>query len=115
MSMNVVYVYGTLRTGRRDELVEIKGAMYDLGSFPGVKLYDGCNTVVKCERLVVDDEKLAGFDRYEGYRENDPEHSLYIRRPILDGYIYEYNHDVKPERLIEHGDWLNHIAAEEMA
>ncbi len=108
MAEHIIYVYGTLRTRKAAELVEIQGSLYDLGWFPGVKLYDGCNTVVKCERRVVDDEQLAKFDRYEGFREESPESSFFVRTPVLDGEIYVYNHQVDPNRLIPSGDWLQY-------
>lgn len=107
MKKHVIYVYGTLRTGSKSAtMVEIPGAMYDLGWYPGIKLCEGCNTVVKCERIVVDDEKLAELDAYEGYRPENPDYSLYLRVPVLDGEIYVYNHDVNPDSLIPDGDWL---------
>jgi len=115
MALHTLYVYGTLRSrdvGNAD-FHWIKGALYNLGSFPGLKLYEGCNSEVKCEKIVVDDEKLAALDRYEGYREDSPETSLYLRVPILDGWVYTYNHEVDPKSLISSGDWFNRETEEE--
>jgi len=99
---HIIYCYGTLRpfTG---ETYEVPGRMYDLGSFPGVKL--GGDSVVTCEKIVVDDEKLESLDRYEGYYEDNHESSLYLRKEYEDGFIYEYNHDVDESRRIEDGVW----------
>lgn len=101
--MTVLYVYGTLRTGKAAAQI-LKGKMYDLGWFPGVIL-GGPDDIV-AERIEVND--ISRIDRYEGYREDDPEGSLYIRVPFKDGYIYEYNRGVEEEPVIESGDWLEH-------
>jgi gamma-glutamylcyclotransferase (GGCT)/AIG2-like uncharacterized protein YtfP len=101
--MTVLYVYGTLRTGKAEAQI-LKGKMYDLGWFPGVILGGPDDVVV--ERIEVDD--LQRIDRYEGYREDDPEGSLYIRVPYKDGYIYEYNRSVANDFVIASGDWLEY-------
>jgi hypothetical protein len=46
------------------------------------------------------------FDRYEGYDPNDPDGSLYIRRPYEDGWIYEFNRHPPPDKVVQSGDWL---------
>ena len=99
----IIYVYGTLRPGN-SEIVKVKGNLYDLGWFPGIKL--GGNNEVVCERIEVED--LAAVDRYEGYFPDDLDASLYIRRPFLDGYIYEFARDVNPVKQVLSGDWLDY-------
>lgn len=101
--MTVLYVYGTLRPGNT-EPITVAGTMYDLGPFPGVVLGGGNKVVV--ERTEV--ESIAACDRYEGYYEDDPEGSLYIRVPFEDGWIYEFNRHVDPKKVVESGDWLEH-------
>lgn len=100
---NILYVYGTLRPGRGN-VVRVKGQLFDLGWFPGIKL-DLPGEVV-CEKIEVDD--WSAVDRYEGYYPEDHEHSLYIRRPYGDGFIYEFNRDVNPVKLVQGGDWLDY-------
>lgn len=109
MGTHVLYVYGTLRTGK-GPTVRIPGVMYDLGWFPGVKLDRSTNVgpTFVAERIEVSDDRLKRFDKYEGYRPDDPEGSLYVRVPVLDGWIYEYNRPVAGNLVIEDGDWLRY-------
>ena len=97
---HVLYVYGTLRSG--GPTIRINATMYNLGWFPGIIL--GGTDEVTVERVEVDD--LSNLDRYEGYHENDPEGSLFVRRPFLDGWIYEYNGPVNESKKILSGDFL---------
>jgi gamma-glutamylcyclotransferase (GGCT)/AIG2-like uncharacterized protein YtfP len=110
MKMHKVYVYGTLMTGA-GERVQVPGKLYDLGWFPGAKISTPeCGSSFVAEVREVSDGKLKEFDNYEGYYESHPEASLYIRRPYLDGWIYEYNRQPADDRLIESGDWNAHKA-----
>jgi gamma-glutamylcyclotransferase (GGCT)/AIG2-like uncharacterized protein YtfP len=97
-------VYGTLRPGL-GETVEVEGfQMFNLGWFPGVCRGDG---KITCERIeILDDAHLAVLDGYEGYREEAPEVSLYIRERVGDDFIYVYNGEPPLDRLIKSGDWL---------
>ena len=105
MKKHILYVYGTLRPGVPENRISIPGAMFSLGGCPGVKLgLDFSHHEIICERVEVD--SLDRFDRLEGYREHAPETSFYIRCPLLDGWIYEYNGRVDNRDLIESGDWL---------
>ena len=80
----------------------------NLGYYPGVIFPDSEPTTETfvAERVEVSTATLAELDRYEGYYEEAPEASLYIRRPLLDGWVYEYNHEAPPEATIPGGDWL---------
>lgn len=109
--MHKVIVYGTLRPGIPERTVRFNGKMYNLGWFPGVQL-GGTDEVIG-EVVEVDDERLAAFDHYEGYYQDNP-NSLYMRRTIvLNGephFVYEYNcedFDELSDRRILDGDWLN--------
>jgi len=106
--MNKVYVYGTLRPGKTTNVVQIPGILYKLGWFPGVKLdlEAESGSFVTCEVVEVDDEELKRLDVYEGYHMDCLDNSLFIRTPILDGFIYEFNGRVEPHDIIESGDWL---------
>lgn len=104
--MHKIFTYGTLMPNDGRERVKINGLMYDLGWFPGVKLTDyegGLNFLA--EVIEVNDERLKELDRYEGYEEDNPKYSLYIRRHYLDGWIYEYNGSCYGRPLIQSGDW----------
>jgi gamma-glutamylcyclotransferase (GGCT)/AIG2-like uncharacterized protein YtfP len=107
-----LFVYGTLRPGNTPT-VEIAGSMHNLGWFPGVKL--GGNSKFVAEVLTVDDAELGRLDSYEGYREDDPEHSLYLRVQHDGGWIYVYNSDMSDYPVIEGGDWLARQDNEEFA
>lgn len=106
--MPKVYVYGTLRPGR-SEVVDVPGELRDLGSYPGACLKaPDCGQFFKAEPVEVDDAQLKRLDHYEGYREERPELSLYLRVPYLDGWIYVYNGSMDKRPLVPDGDWLAH-------
>lgn len=105
--MNKVYVYGTLRPNN-SETVQIPGKLYDLGWFPGGRVDESSESSFTCEVIELDDEALKRTDRYEGFYEHSPEDSLFVRKPILDGWIYEYNHEVSEDRRVKSGDWFEH-------
>ncbi len=116
--MNNVLVYGTLRTGA--PTFALSGfRMYDLGSFPGVEYTGNLEDKIQVEKLVnVTDERLrSAYDCLEGYRENSPESSLYVRKEVWSGalsaptWIYVYNgfFEGHSNVLIEEGDWLKHV------
>jgi gamma-glutamylcyclotransferase (GGCT)/AIG2-like uncharacterized protein YtfP len=109
--MHQLLIYGTLRPGTAPTIT-IPGVMFNLGSFPGIRL-EGEHTFT-AEVVEVSDEILARLDRYEGYYEDAPEASLYIRRRYtdieagVDAWIYEYNSDFDPVNRVECGDWLTY-------
>ena len=104
-----VLVYGTLRPFTNTNVVRVPGHLYDLGSFPGIKLDNSSDTMVTCEVIEVTDEELARLDMYEGYRVSDPDNSLYIRRKLDWGpFIYEYNDpfgNLSEKDIVPSGDW----------
>jgi gamma-glutamylcyclotransferase (GGCT)/AIG2-like uncharacterized protein YtfP len=114
-----LFVYGTLRQGANNPCenyggkyvytTTISGAvLYDLGSFPGLKLtLDGPTTLVVGDVYEVDQSIIERLDQYEGYRPDNPENSLYIRRELPDFYVYEFN-DKWEGTLIPGGDWLEY-------
>lgn len=107
----IIYTYGTLLPPD-GEYVSIPGKMYNLGWFPGVKLIDHSDGPwFKAKAIEATPSEIEKLDSYEGYFEDRPEQSLYIRTPIfegtpLEGEIYVYNRPVSEENRIEHGDWL---------
>lgn len=115
MSKHKIFVYGTLRPGK-GEKVMIPGQIYDFGWFPGLILNEGGpDSFVTAEVIEADDEKLAQLDRYEGYYEEDPQRSLYVRQKLWDGWVYVYNKSVDKSSLVVSGDWLEYTKKEEGA
>lgn len=101
---NILYTYGTLRPGS-DHIIIAQGQMFDLGWFPAVRL-DLPGEFV-CEPTEVKD--WESVDRYEGYDPDNLKQSFYIRKPFLDGYIYEFNQDLSRYNRVVSGDWLQHM------
>ena len=118
-----ILVYGTLRKGQGAyrsfgleastdyvDNVRIEGSMYDLGSFPGIKL-DGNPDGFLCDVLdLKDPDDIQHLDAYEGYVENNPASSLYLRQTVElphfgKCFIYEYNNHVGGKPRIASGDW----------
>jgi gamma-glutamylcyclotransferase (GGCT)/AIG2-like uncharacterized protein YtfP len=84
--------------------------MYDIGAFPGVKLGGASEFVA--EVIEVDDDGLRRLDSYEGYREDDPDNSLYLRVQLPDGcWIYEFNEPLYNKPVVPSGDWLEHVGS----
>lgn len=121
MSKEIIhlFVYGTLMSKYRHALypglqyvkeASVKGTLVDLTSYPGY-LPNG-DTVIKGELLEIKDPKaLKGLDAYEGYHEDNPLNSLYIRSVTKTNegdlcYIYNYNCPLQSDRVIGSGDWM---------
>jgi len=119
-----IFVYGTLRLGHGANaamrgaqhkcVATLSGArLYHLGGFPGLRFSDDSSDVVVGDLYeVLDDSIYRRLDQYEGYRESQPETSLYLRQVTtvttpeqeqVQAYVYVYNHD--GGRLIPSGDW----------
>ena len=124
---NKILVYGTLRVGQgayfgfkldRDTrhlgTIRVPGTMYHLGGFPGIVL-DGDLEGFRADLLEITDEDavpgvLQRLDGYEGYREEAPDNSLYLRREINlpeygTAFIYEINRDMSARIRVAGGDW----------
>lgn len=117
------FVYGTLRSGNgahrgfgldhRAKFLgtyQLEGSIYHLGGYPGVKL-DGRPDGFVAELYETTDARLMEqLDSYEGYHEDNPDRSLYIRQTVErpdfgSAYIYEYNQQVGGSPRLESGDW----------
>ncbi len=128
---DLVFFYGTLMTGfdrrRRagiDHQLEfvgrgsIQAALFDLGLFPAaIPATDG---FVRGEvyRMRQPAAVLAALDEIEGYRPDDPDHSLYVRDETAvtldDGrrataWVYFYNAPLGQAPRILSGDYLDHV------
>lgn len=131
-----VFVYGTLRQGDSrnwvlpadsciaEEAYLTGCIMLDLGAFPGIiPSLDGSDDIVRGEVYKIDPEILKELDGIEGFQEDDPEYSLYLREEcnpwreqtgdvIPQGevcYTYIFNRDFDEGRIpptIESGDWF---------
>jgi len=123
-------VYGSLRKGHglsdlpeelSDLLVdggacEIKGTLYDLGDYPGLR--PGKSTVVgelyKVSDRDKDNRAFRLMDEYERYHAANKRDSLYLRQlvrlqhPDIDAWLYVFNEDVTGRPVIEHGDWVRY-------
>lgn len=118
-----VAVYGTLRLERvrrglglaglvapRGRCL-LPGRLHDLGAYPGLVL--GRDGEVAADLLaVVDEAAFERLDRYEGYRADDPDGSLFrrVRLDCLDPpvpvWCYVYNRALAGAPVIASGDWL---------
>lgn len=127
--MEYLFVYGTLLQDFKHEIrkeieehlqfiskATIKGALYDLGNYPGyVEVPDG---EVQGELYLVSeiDKVFEVLDRYEGLFDDDPE---YIRKKIavqlpggedIESWIYIFQQQLHPEhkRIID-GDYIAYV------
>jgi gamma-glutamylcyclotransferase (GGCT)/AIG2-like uncharacterized protein YtfP len=99
----------------------ISASLYALGWYPGIKFDGGGNfTIVDVFKVSQDPSMRAAIlydlDNYEGYSEQNPKNSLFVRTQTLvaleDGteilaYVYVYNYPVNRAPLVTDGDWVN--------
>jgi len=133
---DLLFVYGTLRRGERADLAKgqnsfgvsfvgedrINGKMYNIGSFPGLKIpeclnqemcdgfCESCDAIVGDVFRVREESITALLDAYEGYP------FMYDRRVVTmesgrKAWVYTYNYEVKDDSLIESGDWKDRDVA----
>ena len=126
-----VFFYGTLMAGfdrRRRAGIDtrmhfigrgwIEGALFDLGLFPAAIPSPGGR--IQGEVYQVDDDPsvMARLDEIEGYRQSEPDTSLYTRVPTtvtLDSgateqaWVYFYNAPLGRADRIPSGDYLEHL------
>lgn len=85
--------------------------LYRCGWYPGIRSNPDNREGVECELYAIKDESvMETLDTYEGYREDDPISSLFVRKEvqIVDGpvaSIYEYNYELRPDRIVASGIW----------
>jgi gamma-glutamylcyclotransferase (GGCT)/AIG2-like uncharacterized protein YtfP len=131
VASELVFFYGTLmagfdrrrRAGIDDKLRyigrgSIQGALFDLGIYPAaVPATDGR---IWGEVYEMSDAApvLAALDEIEGYRHDDPDRSLYMRKQaevaLPDGtraqaWVYFYNAPLGRAQPIASGDYLEHV------
>ena len=127
-----VFFYGTLMTpfnrpGRQRVDADmtfvglgiVRAALFDLGIYPAaVPADDGSIVRGEVYQVLNSPKVLAVLDEIEGYRPNEPEQSLYIRKLIevsLDygrvekAWVYFYNAPLGRAQRIMSGDYLEHL------
>lgn len=127
-----VFFYGTLMTpfnrpGRQRVDADmtfvglgiVRAALFDLGIYPAaVPADDGSIVRGEVYQVLNSPTVLAVLDEIEGYRPNEPEQSLYIRKLIevsLDygrvekAWVYFYNAPLGRAQRIMSGDYLEHL------
>ena len=127
--INHMFVYGTLKEGRpldrslfaetRKSVREaaITGKIYNLGSYPGIRLEGDEEVHGEVHEFRAKDMAtiLSIMDSIEGYREGrDEKQNLYNRRSVTavtkDGekvtvYVYEYGREIPEDRRLKDGVW----------
>jgi gamma-glutamylcyclotransferase (GGCT)/AIG2-like uncharacterized protein YtfP len=121
MNKQLVFVYGTLRSGSvgamsirfpNSEFVanaKVSGSLYDLGAYPGLLLNES-SSLVTGEVYEVDDETLHKLDEFEST-------SNYVRKQVeisLDAHRRTcWTYEPDPEfyslsKIITSGDWIEY-------
>lgn len=130
---NFVFFYGTLMAGfdrrRRAGIDEkltyrgrgsIKGSLFDLGLYPAA--VPAAEGLIWGEVYEMSDPAavLAALDDIEGYRQDDPDKSLYARAAaavtmpdgrVVEAWVYFYNAPLGKAPRIPSGDYLEHTKA----
>ena len=98
-------------------MAKTRGILYDVGRYPAMVSGDG--TVVG-EVYDVEPEQLKTIDLLEGYEEQDPSSSDYIRIrvPVIfddtesdEAEVYFYNRTFQGLTLIESGDYCQYLGS----
>ena len=128
---DLVFFYGTLMSGFRrpgrtrvDLALEpvghgsIQAVLFDLGIYPAAIPATNSRVVGEVHRLLHPGAVLQALDEIEGYRPEQPDASLYVRRetPVTmdDGrvepaWVYFYNAPLGGAQRIESGDYLEYL------
>lgn len=100
----------------------IHASLFDLGLYPAAVPDEQRVVWGEVYETAEPQAVLAALDEIEGYRPDDPDHSLYIRSPaevtLPDGrggvaWVYFYNAPLGHAPLIVSGDYLDHVKARE--
>lgn len=87
-----------------------KGALYDLGRYPGLK--KGDNHIEGDLYEISDDTLLAELDEYESHDNYDPSIPGFIRKPLnliepdVSAWIYFYEGNVTDKSLLKTNHWI---------
>lgn len=126
-NQDLLAVYGSLRkgfglpdlpSGLDEQLVDagpciIRGDLFDLGDYPGMKHGQG---IITGELFQIQHpDAFALLDKYERFDPSDPEGSLFVRRcirlvqPNIDAWVYLYNEEVSESSRVASGDWVAYL------
>lgn len=127
----LVFFYGTLMAGfdrrRRAGMDErlrylgrgsIHGSLFDLGLYPAAIPANEGRVWGELYEMTDPAVVLRALDEIEGYRQADPDRSLYVRSPaavtLPDGsqrtaWVYFYNAPLGQAERIPSGDYLEHV------
>ena len=124
MNKHFVFIYGTLRRGSAGSMstrfpnskfiaaAKVRGGLYDLGPYPGLRL-DDSNSLVAGGVYEVDDDLLNELDEFEAS-------SNYVRKQVeisvggqrTNCWTYEPDAEFyRFEKLIASGDWMEYARA----
>jgi gamma-glutamylcyclotransferase (GGCT)/AIG2-like uncharacterized protein YtfP len=128
---DLVFFYGTLmagfdrrrRAGIDDKLRyigrgSIQGALFDLGIYPAAVPSPDGDIWGEVYDMSDPTPVLEALDDIEGYRDDDPDRSLYMRKQVEvtlpDGtrahaWVYFYNAPLGQAQRITSGDYLEHV------
>jgi gamma-glutamylcyclotransferase (GGCT)/AIG2-like uncharacterized protein YtfP len=96
----------------------IRAALFDLGIYPAAVPASEGDVHGEVYQMADAATVLAALDDIEGYSEEDPDHSLYVRKtvPVLlesgraeDVWVYFYNAPLGGAQRISSGDYLDHV------
>jgi gamma-glutamylcyclotransferase (GGCT)/AIG2-like uncharacterized protein YtfP len=127
----LVFFYGTLMTGfdrrRRlgiDDSLRYRGrgwiqaALFDVGLYPAAVPADEGHVWGEVFELLEPAAALQSLDEIEGFRPDEPDASLYIRRQVpvtlpaderRDAWVYFYNAPLGKAPRIASGDYLEYL------
>lgn len=128
---DLVFFYGTLMSGfkRRgrtqiDLALEpvshgsIQAVLFDLGIYPAAIPATDSRVFGELHRMREPDAVLLALDDIEGYRPDQPDASLYVRREtpvtlddgrVADAWVYFYNAPLGGAQRIDSGDYLEYL------
>lgn len=93
----------------------VKGELFDLGRYPGMRHGDG--RVIGELYALLEVDVIVDLDEFEGYAASRPRESLYLREtvtliepPGVESWVYVYNDVPDASRRIVSGDWRAHLA-----
>jgi gamma-glutamylcyclotransferase (GGCT)/AIG2-like uncharacterized protein YtfP len=127
----LVFFYGTLMAGfdrRRRAGIDdrlryigrgaIAGALFDLGLYPALVAASDGRVWGEVYEMTDAPVVLAALDEIEGYRQDDPDSSLYLRAQTevtlpdasrANAWVYFYNAPLGKAARIPSGDYLEHV------
>jgi gamma-glutamylcyclotransferase (GGCT)/AIG2-like uncharacterized protein YtfP len=113
-------VYGSLKKGYSNHdlflgrakyvgktITEPRYTMYSLGGFPGV--IENGDTAIHLEVYEVTEEEDREIESLEGYREETPQYSFYLKKEINTKFgkasIYIFNKKADELPVVKTGNW----------